>query len=301
MKLPTFLIAGAAKSGTTSVWHYLRQHPGVFMPVNKEPLFMVAPYYERLNRDDPKWELLTRHLVRDFDAYRALFAAAREDQAVGEATQPYLYHYELSIERILRFLGQVKIVILLRNPVERAVSAYTYLLRDGEEPHSLDRCLDLEETRRRAHWSMSHFYLGAGLYHEPVKAYLDAFREVRVYLYEDLCADAPGLVRDLYGFLGVDDAFLPDVTTRHNVSGVPTNAAVHRLLSKPNLLVRAARPLVRALTTERLRRRLVEGVRTRYLEKPAIPEATLGRLRGLFREDLLRLQDLLGRDLSAWL
>lgn len=298
--LPNFLIVGAAKSGTTSLWHYLKQHPEVFMPTNKEPLFMVAPYYEKLNPADPKCALLKRHLVSDLDAYRALFAGAGNARAIGEASVPYLYHYELAISNIRRHLGDPRIIIVLRNPVDRAQSAYTYLLRDGEETRTLEECLQVEEERCRARWSMSHCYRGAGLYARQVKAYQDHFSRVKVYLYEDLSAGALGLTRELFGFLGVDPEFVPDVETRHNISGIPKHVWLHRLLSNSNPFLDLVRPVVRRVTTSRQRRRLVEGLRGRCLRRPELPESTRQVLKGLFRDDILELERLIHRDLSAW-
>lgn len=301
MTMPNFLIAGAAKSGTTSLWHYLKQHPDVFMPVNKEPMFLAASYYDRLNPEDPKYGLLKHYLVSDLAAYESLFAGAGRAKAIGEATAPYLYHHDLVVPRAKELLGDPRILIILRNPVERAISAYTFLLRDGEEAHSLDECLELEDARMAANWSMSHAYRGAGLYSRQVRAFRDGFSRVKVYLYEDLVRDALGLVRDMYGFLGVDPAFSPDVETRHNISGVPTNRWVHHLLGQPNALRRMVRPFVRMVTTEPQRRRIVEGLRGRFLRRLEVPDSTRRRLRDLFREDVLALQDLIGRDLSAWM
>ena len=300
-RLPDFLMVGAAKSGTTSLWHYLRQHPDVFMPVNKEPLFMVSSYYRNLNSNDPKYALLKKHLVAELDEYQALFSGAGSARAVGEASQPYLYHYELAIENIRRYIGDPGIIIVLRNPVDRAISAYTYLLRDGEESRTIEECLTVEQERRDANWSMSHFYRGAGLYERQVKAYLDSFSRVKVFLFEDLVNDAQGVARDTFELIGVDPEFTPDVSTRHNVSGIPKHAWVHSLISNPNRFVDALKPLAKLVTTEPLRRKLIEGMRARSLRRIELPAATRERLKGLFHADIKRLESLINRDLSGWL
>ena len=300
-KQPNFLIVGAAKSGTTSLWHYLKQHPDVFMPVNKEPMFFASSYYEKLNRKDPHYPLIMQYLVTDLAAYRRLFEKSEGKKAVGEATATYLCHHDLVIPKVIQLLDDVKILMILRNPVDRAVSAYTFLLRDGEESQSLDKCLNMEEERMKSHWSMTHAYRGVGLYYSQVKAYMDNFSRVKVYLYEDLVRDAQGLVKQMFEFLEVDSSFSPDVKTRHNISGVPTKAWIHRAISKPNLATRSITPLVKLITTEPQRRKIVEGLRGHYLSKPEIPVETRGRLQEIFRDDILKLQDLIGRDLSTWL
>lgn len=118
MKLPTFLIVGAAKCGTTSLYEYLRQHPEVFMPRRKEPNFFAGP----------------SHGNRTTEAeYRALFADATSAKAVGEASVAYLYDPG-SPRRIFEYLGpETRIVIMLRNPVDMVHALWGHMVRAGGE------------------------------------------------------------------------------------------------------------------------------------------------------------------------
>lgn len=301
IRLPNFLIVGAAKSGTTSLWHYLKQHPEVFMPINKEPIFFVSSYYKNLNPKDPKYELLNKFLVLTFEDYLNLFKNAKKEKAIGEASVPYLYHYEMAIPQIKKYLGDVKIIIILRNPVDRAFSAYTYLLRDQEEVLSLDRCLDIEDKRKKENWCTIHFYKDVGLYFKQVKAYLESFTQVKVYLFDDLKMDTLGLVEDIYEFLDVDSSFIPDVLTRHNISGVPKNMFIHNLIDKPNFFINLLKPVIKTFTSEAKRRKVIEGLRDLNLEKPEMPPETREYLKTLFRDDILKLQDVIDKDLNHWL
>src|SRR5260370_35932481 len=133
--MPNFLILGAAKSGTDALCNYLGQHPQVFMCPNKEPNFFVAegqtdiPYrgpgdHEVLER----WDMWVSTLER----YQALFADVADERAVGDGTTWYLYH-ERAPERIHHHVPDAKLIAILRNPVDRAYSAYTMLLRDRRE------------------------------------------------------------------------------------------------------------------------------------------------------------------------
>ena len=128
--LPNFLVVGAGKSGTTSLYHYLKAHPGVFMSRIKEPGFIFAQF-NKMPQSGVGDERQTT--VGSFSAYCRLFEDAEGKKAVGEASNDNLYHYERAIPYIKRFFGDIKIIIILRNPVDRAFSAYTYLLRDNRE------------------------------------------------------------------------------------------------------------------------------------------------------------------------
>jgi hypothetical protein len=306
VKLPNFLIVGAPKSGTTSLYHYLRQHPEVFMSQNKEPRFLTSSLYENTDPNDPHYRFLNERTIFTFEDYVKLFEEAEREKAIGEATSTYLYHYETAIPQIQNFLGDVKIIAILRNPVDRAFSAYTHLLREQFETLSFERCLELEEKRRKANWSPLNFYKDVGLYYKQVRGYMENF-EVRVVLYDDLAEDALGLIRDTYEFLKVDPSFVPDVSARYGVTGVPKGRLFYELLSfitRSNDFRDMVRPIVSVMLPQEKRSKLLQdlkALRVRILVKPEMKPETRGYLENVFREDILKLQDLLDRDLSHWL
>jgi hypothetical protein len=114
---PNFLIVGAAKSGTTSLYNYLKQHPDIYMPKHKEPLFMTSEIYANLSEKDPRRHLNDEAKVYTYEDYLRLFADAKNEQMLGEASATYLYYYDVAIPKIKRYLGDPKIVIMLRDPV----------------------------------------------------------------------------------------------------------------------------------------------------------------------------------------
>jgi hypothetical protein len=119
-----------------------------------------------------------------------------------------------------------------------------------------------------------------------------------VYLYDDLVANPLTLMQDLFRFLGVDETFVPDVSVRHNPGGLPRSKQLHWFLTKPPLPISVRR----AWVPERMRLRLMSALKKRNLrEAPPLSEEVRRRLRCLYREDILRLQDLIERDLSHWL
>lgn len=139
--LPNFLIVGAARGGTTFLYHHLKQHPDVFMPAFKEPHFFVCEMVRGRLR---QW-------VDSYEEYLSLFRNGGGRKLRGEASVFYLYYHDVAIREIHRYLGtEVKIIIVLRNPIERAYSAYYYVFgKNEEETLDFEQALRAEEKRMR--------------------------------------------------------------------------------------------------------------------------------------------------------
>ena len=305
MTLPNFLIIGAQKSGTTALYRYLSQHPQVYMSSVKEPHFFAFEG-EKLDLRGPRdLEIMNDIAVTDISDYSELFRGVSGERAVGEASAVYLYS-EKAVERIRRRLPGARMIAVLRNPADRAYSSFLHMVRDGREPlGDFERALAAEEERVRENWGPIWHYKRAGFYHGQLERYFEAFgrERVRVYLYEDLSADPSGVLRDIFGFLGVDDGFAPDMSTRHNVAGVPKSKALHALhtfLVKSHPVKSALKPFFPKDLRRGATMHLVNGIRNRNLVKPPFPTGVRGRLVEEYREDVLKLQDLIRRDLSAW-
>lgn len=301
MSLPNFLIVGAAKSGTTSLYYYLKEHPQVYMAAVKEPRFFNAEIYTRLSSADPRCDLLRRGTIFTLEKYQELFQDAGQAIAIGEATATYLYDYLHVIPQIKTHLHAVKIIICLRNPVQRAFSSYNHLIRDQFENRSFEDCLDLEAERIEYNWSALHFYRAGGLYYEQVKAYLENFDQVKVYLYDDLRQNPLSVIEDMYQFLEIDPTFKPDTATQYNVSGIPKSRFVYQFLTESNLFKRMLKPVVDVILPKEQRNRLIEQLKTKSLTKSQLNPQTKAQLLASFKADILQLQTLIQRDLSHWL
>ena len=120
---PNFFIVGVAKAGTTSLSEWLKQHPQIYIPALKEPRYFASDLV------DP----IVRNVVRTKEDYLALFVKARNHKARGEASTSYFTHWQQVPERIKRTIPDARIIILLRDPVERAYSSYLMLVRQGYE------------------------------------------------------------------------------------------------------------------------------------------------------------------------
>lgn len=297
-RLPDFLIVGAARSGTTTLYYHLRQHPRVFMPDLKEPFFFTF-----VGEDLPYAHLRSGNRPWKLSEYSNLFADAREGQLLGEASTSYLYLHAPTIRNIERIYGdrakELRVMGVLRDPVERTFSNYLLLLAKGWDDLSFDEYLDTEFTRGRLGIRWDYDYIGLGSYAAGVEAYLAAFPRTRFFLYEDLTAPEQ-LLAEAWALLGVRPPADAQITIRSNPAGVPRSSAAVRLL---DLSSSAASPLARRLP-DGWRVRMAgyrEDVRRWLLRRPTLNREHRTRLIEVFRPDVIRLQTLLGRDLSAWL
>ena len=300
---PNLLIVGAAKGGTTALHYALDQHPQVYMSNKKEPGYFVWPEEDLQFINNGKLITQPRFLVNHLEEYLLLFKDGRDKKIRGESSTTYLFFYEKAIANIKRIHPdpeQVKIVIALRNPVDRAFSQYMHKLRDGAESLSFEEALEKEQWRKENNWHFDHQYVERGMYYNQVKAYLDNFPSVKIYLSEDLRSDSAGVVNSLEDFLGIDRAPL-DFGDELNVSGEPKVEALNKFLKKKNPIKSFLGKLLPKELRRRTRLKVQSTVYKYNLEKKEMNPETRERLRKVFHNDILQLQDLIKRDLSSWL
>jgi len=294
---PSFIVIGAAKAGTTSLYRYLGQHPDIFMSPVKEPRFFALEGHP-LDFRGPGDERVKEKTVTTLEAYRKLFDGVRNERAAGEASVVYLHH-EGAPARIAQHVPDVKLIAMVRHPVDRAYSGYLYHRRDGWEP--LDRFEDAlrEEPRRlAAGWYYAWGYRDQGFYYRSLSRYFERFdrQRIRIYLYDDFSRDPRAVLADMFRFLEVDDRFEPDVSMRHNPSGQPRSPRIQRFLTRRHPLKEA----VKRIIPEDWGHRLISFVMPANLDRPALAPETRAEMIEGYREDTARLEDLIGRDLSAW-
>ncbi len=303
LKLPNFLIVGAAKSGTTSLSYYLKQHRQIYISPVKEPKFFTAQFLNFPIKgigDD----VVEKHIVKNFEDYKALFKwVTPERKAIGEASVDNLYYHENAIKQIKKYLGDPKIIMILRNPVSRAFSAYTHLVRDDREKLSFEDGLQAELKRMRDNWEFMWFYKDVGLYYAQVKDYLENFSNVRIYLTEDLEKRPLETVKDIFKFLEVDDEFVPDVSVKYNVSGVPKRKIYAKISKNLNTLGSFLEKRANYLFPKKGIKIIgfFEKIRAKEVQKPKMRYETQEMLLEFYREDILKTQKIIGRDLSNWL
>lgn len=300
-KLPNFLLVGTAKAGTTSLYNYLKQHPAIYMSPAKEPHFLISDSLTFPHKG-PIAGKCDASIVKDFEEYKRLFSNVKNETSIGEASTVYLYYYKEAIPNIKKLLGRPKIMMILRNPTDRAFSTYMHQVRDGFEPLSFEAVLREENRRIEENWPPLEYYTKLGFYYNQVKAYWENFSDVKIYLFEDLRENALELLRNCYNFLNVDDTFVPNnLTTRYNVTGRARNKLIHSLITKPNPIKLVAKTSLKILIGEEEKVAVGQRIKGFLLKKPTMKQETREYLIEVFREDILALQDLIDRDLSHWL
>lgn len=302
MTLPTFLLLGAPKAGTTALYHVLRQHPQVFMSAVKEPHFFAftSPQEMQFNgpRDDRAY--LSTQSVVDFAAYQNLFSGATE-VARGEASTMYLYHPQTP-KRIAQYAPEVKLVAILRNPIDRAFSHFLHLRRDGREwLTDFAEALAAEPERITQGWSPAWHYQAVGNYAEQLPRYWQQFprEQLRIYLYEDWQQNPDAFLQDLFEFIGVEPNFRPPDRDRANTTNqVQKNLGIHDFLTQENPLKSVLRRLIPAQIRQPL---AAKAYRANVSAPPKLTPELRSQLLPQFRDGILKTQDLIDRDLSAWL
>ena len=295
--MPNFMIIGAGRSGTTSVYQYLRQHPQICMSKIKETNYFVFRASQMPGRPiAPPW----RWPVTSLDDYRALFRVTNRHLAIGEASPFYLYAPRVPA-LIKETLPEIRLIAILRNPVDRAYSAYIKNISEGFETRPFEQAINEEIEGKNAVVNSTTCYVRAGLYHQLLTAYLEVFdrSKLQIYFFQDLVDSPTALMRIVFTGLGVDAEFVPDTSVRFNRGMM--------LPIKNNYAFRKVKGFSRRLG-EHLPRRmyffLVNFLQTLQGKQPKVtdlPEDTRILLTSLFVDDIKNLQVLTGRDLSEWL
>ena len=271
--LPNFLVIGAMKAGTTSLHRYLREHPQVFMPEEKELHFFVA---------ERRWG-------RGRSWYEAQFAGAGDAIAVGEASPTYTMYPEFTgvPDRIEALLPEARLVYAVRHPIERMRSHYLHEVEKGRERAPIGRAL-LTDPR----------YLNASRYAMQLEQYLACFpaEQILVITAEQLRRDRTATVGRVLAFLGVDPDW-PDSRLLDAEFHRTSSKRVRRPLAEAALRVPGARAVTRLAPrpVRRLASRRVDAGRN-----GAIPEALEARLRAELRDDVGRLRTHLGDGFDGW-
>ncbi|MGL5095481.1 MAG: sulfotransferase [Planctomycetia bacterium] len=302
-RLPTFLVVGAAKSGTTSLYEYLRVHPDAWMPAVKEPCFFCT---WRLPEDEIRrrtFPARRESIVDRLDRYIDLFPADDVRTARGDASTHYLFQPTETAANLKAVYGSaaahVKLVAVLRNPVEAAFSNYVMWWHEFHERPTFDAALD-DEPRRLDERSFNVAYLSKFRYAEQLAAFDAAGLNVRVWLSDDLNAEPERTVSEIQEYVGLRRLRPENLTHRfHQAKGV-RHRRLHRWLDADGWW-RPAREAAAALAGPAVRRRLrgfLEHWNTR--RRTLAPETRL-RLIEAFAPDVERLGRRLGRNLDGWL
>lgn len=297
-RMPDFYVVGAGRAGTTSLSHYLSQHPGLFVPTAKASSFFYAcdlagsPLVAE-NATIPEW------FIQDEVHYRGLYSPAPIGSICGDISPVYLASTRVA-GRIAAARPDAKIITLLRNPVDRVYSRYVGRRRDGLEAtptfeELVEREISAELLQEDAHAT----YLAGGMTAHYLRTYLAAFprKNILIHFYEDFARDTQSIMASISRFLGVDEEFQFDVARIYNRSGGQIqNTTVGGLWASSLPFRQTLRPWL----PHKLRDYLFRKVTAKTEKVPIRPE-TRRQLIEVYRDDIRQLEELTNRDLSEWL
>lgn len=295
--IPNFIVVGAARAGTNYLDRFLDQHPDIFLPTRRGAHFFSTPDFPFMFKG-PGDDGMNTEIVRTWDRYEMLFEDVTTERAVGESSIFYLY-YPGTAKRIYQTRHTMKIIIMLRNPVDRAFSAYTYLRRENRETLSFEDGLREEVRRKSEDYEPLWFYLELGLYYEQVKRFTDVFNksQLKFIFYEDFFNDVQGTMENVFKFLGLYPDVPMDTSLLLNEKGIPKSRKAFDFFAKPHLVKEIIKPFVPKNT----RKRLGHKAKSLFLEEMNMSAFTRRELKRYYRPDIYKLQDLINVDLAGWL
>lgn len=275
-----FLIIGAMKSGTTSLYDNLIQHPDIYMPDLKEPNYFSEFYSKGI-----EW-------------YSQYFVNHNDEKIVGESSITYTWPYNFSVaERIYNDLGQeTKLIYIVRNPVKRTVSHFFHYI------DNLDKDINFALFDKQDR-SINEHYIETSKYSNFINDYLKYFKRqnLKIIVFEDYIHDTEKYLKRVYDFLGVDNSFVPpDIKLKTNASKKPKNNFIYNIYY--NIAYSGIRQRLYPLISVKYRKRarnLVRGLVFKPNSKE-VPDEIIDRLYEEFEPEILKMEDILGRNLDIW-
>lgn len=299
--LPDFLIVGAAKSGTTTLHYNLGNRDDINFPKVKEPHFFS--FYNAPPDFKSPEKLPT--VVSSIKEYINLFKSNNDETLYGEASPSSLYCYDQAIKNIKKIYGEkarnIKIVIMLRNPIERAWSQYWHFRKNLNEEKSFLEVIQRNEIDRRLknNWNIFYDYIGFGMYSSQVQAYQENFDNVKVFLFEDLKSDSNKLMEDLCNFIEIKPLKIEN-DRKYNPSGVPKDD-IYGKLWKINVGVKALKPF-KKIIPYKLRKKLSNRVLEKALDSQEMTEDARTALEKIYGEEIQKLYNILKRsEIKQWI
>ena len=296
MSFPNFIIAGFPKCGTTSLHYYLSEHPEIYMPKQKELHFFTNKILSKqiAGKGD---EITAQTHINRLEDYQKFFPNNDKYKAVGEASPSYINYPEIYNE-IKTQLSNPKIIILIRDPINRAYSNYLHLKREGRETLSFQEALDREQNRKNIEYSDFWYYKFNSSYYEKIKEIKNVFDKVLILTQEELIVSPKETIKTAYSFLSVDNKFLPKILSRkYNPGGNYRNNIITTTIFKPS---KTKNILKKAISIKPWMKDVLNWITKQY-KNPTDPIdiKTIKKLKNYFKKDV-ELIESIGVDVSLW-
>lgn len=281
-KLPNFIIIGAGKCGTTSLFHYLFQHPEIYMCPKKETFFFLG---EESRLKNKQWGA-----VANLDEYKSLFKDAPENAVIGEISTTY-YSSPNTAQLIHEVVPDTKIIAILRDPANRAFSDYLMNYKYSFKKNNFENLVDVKK-----------YYVRLGFYYSQLINYFEVFdqKNIKVLIYEDLLNHPQAFLEDLFTFLEVQSDIKIDVTKKFRDYGVPKNKILYKLFIESGKARNITRRILETLPNK-LSTTVYKKISNASMYKPTLSATDRAKLIEIYRPEIIKLQDLIHKDLSKWL
>ena len=295
MSLPNFMCLGAAKSGTTTLYDILRQHPDIYIPSFKEPHFFDIP--ENF-RNGLKW-------------YEETYFKKAKKKIVADFTPSYFFD-EYSPKRIFDSLGSdIKFLVIIRNPVDRAYSHYLHSKRDCHEIEDFEESLKLEPSRLKQYADQSdylsylrHSYIHQSLYAQMLERYLRYFsldNFMFISFENEFLKERELTIKHILDFLGVDNSIILDTNIRSNPSSKAKSKNLKKLIKRGGWWRVLLKKMIPSLKIRQIIKNRVQRLNISVFSPPKLSHLDRKKIYNLyFRHDIRNLEGILNRDMSHW-
>jgi len=278
---PNFFIVGASKAGTSSLYAYLNNIPGIFMSSVKEPNFLSSANI----KDRSVFQ------IRNEKEYLDLFKNVKNEKIIGEASPHYLSDPE-SPRRIYQVSPRAKILISLRDPVERAFSHYLMYVRSGWIKSTFQEVVNtFFEDKNRV---PENIVVGRGIYYDPIKRYLDLFgqKHIKILVFEEFIENPKSTIEEILKFLDLKYEIKNFQVQVYNKYGAPRDALTAYVFRNKSIKFMAEK-LISASSRKFLKERFL----LKQQSKPEMDKSDKEKLIKFYRDDVVKIKTLLGRDL----
>ena len=293
MSLPNFFCLGAAKSGTTTLYDILRQHPEIYIPNFKEPHFFDIP----------------ENFENGLDWYARNYYKKANKKIIADFTPSYLFD-ENAPKRIFESLGKdMKFLVIFRNPVDRAYSHYLHSKRDNHEIEIFEEALELEVSRLKKYKDqfdylsyLRHSYLQQGLYAEMIDRYLQYFsldNFLFIHFEDEFLQDRDLTIRNILDFLKVDNSILLNTDIRSNPSSKEKSRVLKKIIKKRGWWRKVIKFMVPSIQLRQIIRNRIQRINsTEFKYQQLNKEVKSDILEKYFREDISNLERIINKKMN---
>ncbi len=296
MKKPNFIIAGFPKCGTTSLYHYLNEHPEIFMPEQKELHFFTFKILSKL-KNGPKDELVKESQINSSEKYLGYFQNVKKEIAIGDASPSYI-NYPSEFLKIKKYLNDPKVIIILRDPINRAYSNYLHLKREHRETMSFQDAIGAEEERIKSKYSDFWYYKFNSMYYQKIVKAKTTFSNVLILTIEELDKNPVITMKKVYNFLGVNNNFsFETISEKFNVGGNYKKNFATKIIFQPSKFKNRIKRFVRPTSFLKI---ILMRLTSIFRSKPKkIDQNLIDDLKNYFKDDVENLKKL-NVNISNW-